>query len=132
MVGSHEPPLELIIAAMSKGPVLLFGKEPGKPLPDWRPELNFGNTLVLVNMSKRLYVTNASLIPAELKTFITGKESSFWVDVREAVLEPQEELCITVSVFLDSLQRFRVHTHSRLGNCGWSMSDVTDFIFVRS
>jgi len=107
VVGSNSPPLELIVAAISKGPTLVFGKESGKPLPDWKPDLNFGNSPVLTNLTRQLYVTNSALIPAELKTFVTGKDSSFWVDVREAVLQPEEEICITVSVFVDALQRFK-------------------------
>jgi len=77
------------------------------PDPDWTPMLDFGKVPVLQEVQKVLYVTNASLIPAEFKTFVSGKDSSFSVDVREAVLQPGEEIALTVTVMLDETQRFK-------------------------
>jgi hydrocephalus-inducing protein len=111
IMGSKAPPLDLTIAALSKGPAIHYstgtGTGPDKLDINWTPELNFGNVPVLTDMNKFLYLKNSSLIPAEIKTFITGKESSFWVNVREAVLQPGEGMALEVSVFLDEVQRFK-------------------------
>eukprot|EP00854_Cymbomonas_tetramitiformis_P000766 gene766-1240_t len=111
ITGSKMPPLELVLAANSKGPILTFGSESGVPQPDWNPTIDFGKTDVLTRVDRKLFITNSSLIPAEFKTFISGKDSTFEVDVREATLAPGEEIALTISTYLDETQRFKDVLH---------------------
>ena len=51
---------------------------------------------------RHVTVTNASHIPAEFKTYITGMDASVYqVDVREAKLMPADSMTLTVSCYLD-------------------------------
>eukprot|EP00232_Nephroselmis_pyriformis_P008175 CAMPEP_0182895474 /NCGR_PEP_ID=MMETSP0034_2-20130328/25702_1 /TAXON_ID=156128 /ORGANISM="Nephroselmis pyriformis, Strain CCMP717" /LENGTH=2117 /DNA_ID=CAMNT_0025029307 /DNA_START=132 /DNA_END=6482 /DNA_ORIENTATION=- len=106
VVGSQYEPLELVIAALATGPNLHFGREPDKPEPGWAPEIDFGRAEVLAEHSRTIYVTNASLVPAEFKCFVNGKDSSFSVDIREGTLQPQETIPITIGVLMDETMQF--------------------------
>ena len=70
-------PLKLTICALSQGPQLGFSMEPSDPESQWAPALDFGKVTVLSEMERTMYVTNRSLIPAEMKTFIGGTDSAF-------------------------------------------------------
>jgi len=62
----------------------------------------------LTEVERTIFVTNTSLIPAEIRTFIGGStDSAFSVDVRQRTLKPGEEIRLTVKVQLDELIRFR-------------------------
>jgi hypothetical protein len=74
-----------VIAAKSIGPRLEFGPE-GKRTPDMKA-ISFGKVSVLNTHTYTLPVHNPSLIPAQVKAFIAGKNSVFSVATREAQLQ---------------------------------------------
>ena len=113
IVGSSGKPLEVTIAAHSRGPILDFALTPlAAPLTEEQMRadhdgeltcsaVDFGRVEVLKEHSRVLHVTNHSLIPAEFKTFISGKDSAYSVDLREGNLAPGESAPITVTMSLD-------------------------------
>ena len=109
IVGSLADPLEMVIAAKSVGPRLQFGLQPGDYLA--APTIDFGRRPVLVDAMQTLYLNNPSLIPAEFKTFIEGRDSTYQADCREGRLEPGESTEVNVTVNMDDVMRFRDKLH---------------------
>merc|ERR1712091_387728 len=109
LVGSLADPLEMVIAAKSVGPRLQFGLQPGDYLA--APTIDFGRRPVLVDAMQTLYLNNPSLIPAEFKTFIEGRDSTYQADCREGRLEPGESTEVNVTVNMDDVMRFRDKLH---------------------
>ena len=62
---------------------------------------------MLRDESKVIYVTNKSLIPADIRAFVQDPDSAFFVDAREKTLEPGEEYALTVTVHMDQLMVHR-------------------------
>ena len=112
IVGSSDDPMEVTIAATSIGAVLTYAVESssGEMVPTTSPAIDYGKLEVLKKHQRQVTVTNASLIPAEFKTYITGtqrKEASVYeVDVREAKLMPADSMTLTVSCYLDDTINF--------------------------
>ena len=106
-VGSSKPPMQLLISAHSRGPTLGFSQKPDDPDSVWVPELKWGKVPVLRDESKVIYVTNKSLIPADIRAFVQDPDSAFFVDAREKTLEPGEEYALTVTVHMDQLMVHR-------------------------
>jgi hypothetical protein len=63
----------------------------------WSPCIEFGKVEVLKEMRKTILLVNDSLIPAEFKAFVGGKDSPFAVDRREGVIEAGATLELHVS-----------------------------------
>ena len=102
-VGSSKPPMQLMVKAHSRGPTLGFSEKPDDPDSVWVPEIKWGKTPVLRDESRVIYVTNKSLIPADIRAFVQDPDSAFFVDAREKTLEPGEEYALTVTVHMDQL-----------------------------
>ena len=109
IVGSQSDPLEMVIAAKSVGPRLQFGLQPEEFLT--APSIDFGKRPVLVDATQKLFLNNPSLIPAEFKTFIEGRDSTYQADKREGRLEPGESTEVNVTVNMDDVMRFRDKLH---------------------
>ena len=107
-VGSTTLPIEFILAARSTGPILKFGPADA---PQATAAVDFGRISVLDVHTRTLRVHNASLIAANLKAFVAGKGSAFAVSVREATLEPWQELDLNISVQLDETYAFNDALH---------------------
>ena len=58
---------------------------------------------MLRDESRVIYVTNKSLIPADIRAFVQDPDSAFFVDAMEKTLEPGEEYALTVTVHMDQL-----------------------------
>lgn len=63
----------------------------------WSPCIDFGKVEVLKEVRKAILVVNESLIPANFKAFVGGKESPFAVDRREGIIEAGTTLELHVS-----------------------------------
>ncbi|QDZ25387.1 hypothetical protein HOP50_17g79270 [Chloropicon primus] len=110
IVGSGDkPPLEVVLASRSMGPVLEFSS--GPDAKEVVKSIEFGKIPVLQDFQYHLYMHNPSLIPAEFKTFIASKDSAFSVDIREGSLQPQESCMLTVTVHVDETMKFLDELH---------------------
>lgn len=107
-VGSAQPPIELVLAAKSVGPILSFGSPAA---PSHTAAVAFGRVPVLAAHTHTLQLYNASLIPAQFKAFVAGKGSVFSIDVREAELAAGATTTITVTVQLDETYAFADTLH---------------------
>ena len=112
-MGSSLPPIEVVIAARSVGPILRFGSSDA---PADTAAVAFGRVAVLETHTSTLRVFNDSSIEASIKSFIAGKDSSFSVSVREALLAPGEGLDINVTVQLDETYAFEDTLHFLVEN----------------
>ena len=75
---------EICRAAVAiRGDARREGREDG-----WAPRIQFGVVGVLKDQMRTIWVTNDSLIPAEIKAFIQDANSAFEVDAREKILQP--------------------------------------------
>ncbi|CAD7699035.1 unnamed protein product [Ostreobium quekettii] len=119
IVGSRNPPLEFAIEAKSVGPkvhvdVFKDEMEPGATASRSTGgglSIDFGKVHVLEDHGVWISVHNTSLIPAEFKTFIEGKDSVFKIDRRSGVLEPQEKAKLKVTTNLDMDKKFKDTLH---------------------
>eukprot|EP00798_Chlamydomonas_sp_ICE-L_P006741 gene6741-3411_t len=114
-IGSKAAPLEFLLEARCLGPDLLFGTAASlvneNPTRLKESNINFGKVLVLAEHVANLHLYNPTPIPAQFKLFIEGIDSVFVVQPREAELQPNESLEVTVRVCLDEVQTFKDVLH---------------------
>eukprot|EP00951_Prasinocladus_malaysianus_P003894 scaffold27553_cov35-Prasinocladus_malaysianus.AAC.1 len=113
-VGSRMAPIDVTIECLAVGPSLLFRVEGhDDPVDDMKESaaVDFGKVQVLEDHSVVLTVYNPTLIAAEVKAFVEGKESMFEVDKRELTVEPGETTTLKVIVNVDEVQPFKDVLH---------------------
>jgi hypothetical protein len=99
--GSVEPPMQVNILALSRGPRVELSS----------PEVRWGPTDCLKDAQRKLKMTNVSTIPAAFKTFIKNTRSVFRIDIRDGVLSPGEAVEFTLTANLDDTILLRDHLH---------------------
>ena len=71
---------------------------------------------MLQQHSAALSMFNAGAIEASVKVFVAGKSSPFATDVREAKLQPGEQLQMTITVRLEDTAAFSDTLHILVEN----------------
>ncbi|CAK4295658.1 unnamed protein product [Aphanomyces euteiches] len=101
IAGSTDLPLAVTLNALGKGPIVEVDCE----------SIDFGNCSCLVDHTRKISMTNKSLIPATFKTFIRNARSKFNVDKKDCVLAPNETIEVIVTANLDDTVVFKEQLH---------------------
>lgn len=111
VIGSRAPLLQATIDCIAMGPSLLFQVVAVMPELAESAAIGWGKVHVLREHAYVLHMYNPTLIPADVKAFIEGRNSLFEVDTPEFRLEPGATTDIRVSVNLDETQLFKDVLH---------------------
>eukprot|EP01084_Bolivina_argentea_P248539 415761_1 len=104
VVGSTTAPLQIKFHFIGIGPKLkltLKQQETPRDNEDMLNEINFGNIVALKQHSKILLIENICPIEASIHAEINKTNSSYTIDVDDAIIKPNETLPITINVFLN-------------------------------
>ena len=92
--GSEKPALNCALCAQCIGPNVVLD-------PSQEEGINWGPTPCLTDTTRKLKITNDSLIPAPFRCYFKNPRSVFRVDVNSGMLAPQESIEITLTAHLD-------------------------------
>ncbi|XP_025115052.1 hydrocephalus-inducing protein-like isoform X4 [Pomacea canaliculata] len=94
--GSQEPPMHVHVTCIGEGPVVQITP----------PKVDWGTIKVLVDNTKKLLLSNESLIPAKFTAQMLRPNSVFSVYPQDGEIPPESDLEITVTAHLNDCVRF--------------------------
>nr|XP_056718300.1 hydrocephalus-inducing protein homolog [Euleptes europaea] len=99
--GSGDPPLVIELVTFGEGPVVYV--HPAK--------LDFGSIQVLQDISRMLYLSNQSFIPAPFEARMARSKSLWKIEPSKGVVPPEAEISITLIAHLDDTVQFQDTVH---------------------
>lgn len=109
--GCPDSPLTITLQARSQGPQVHLSTDPNELEEENVSSLDFGRVQCLKEACQTLYITNTSPVRANVRAFVAGKDTPFFVDELEMAIEASGQRALSVRALLDDNARFTDTLH---------------------